>query len=84
MAANLVRLSLLAGAAFMRSRAAYARAQPPAPAAAPAAAKRVYTPADFARFAPKTAYDMLAQVPSFTIRTRRRRSAGSARRRRMC
>ncbi|MFL6721204.1 MAG: TonB-dependent receptor plug domain-containing protein [Sphingomonas sp.] len=32
-------------------------------------AKRVYTPADFTRFAPKTAYDMLAQVPSFTIRT---------------
>jgi outer membrane receptor for ferrienterochelin and colicins len=43
-------------------------AQPPAPAA-PAAAKRVYTPADFARFAPKTAYDMLAQVPSFSIRS---------------
>jgi outer membrane receptor for ferrienterochelin and colicins len=40
--------------------------------AAPAAArnlpeKRVYTPADFARFAPKTAYDMLGQVPGFTI-----------------
>ncbi|MDB5694285.1 MAG: TonB-dependent receptor [Alphaproteobacteria bacterium] len=32
-------------------------------------AKRVYTPADFARFAPKTAYDMLAQVPSFSIQT---------------
>ena len=31
--------------------------------------KRVYTPADFARFAPKTAYDMLVQVPGFTIRT---------------
>ena len=38
-----------------------------APAAAPAT-KRVYAPADFARFAPKTAYDMLVQVPSFTIR----------------
>ena len=33
-----------------------------------ATTKRVYTPADFARFAPKTAYDMLSQVPSFTIR----------------
>ena len=43
-------------------------AQPPA-TAAPSAAKRVYTPADFARFAPKTAFDMLAQVPSFTIRS---------------
>ncbi len=31
--------------------------------------KRVYTAADFARFAPKTAYDMLVQVPSFTIRS---------------
>ncbi len=33
------------------------------------ATKRVYTPADFVRFAPKTAYDMLVQVPSFTIRS---------------
>jgi hypothetical protein len=32
-------------------------------------AKRAYTPADFARYAPKTAYDMLVQVPSFTIHT---------------
>ena len=40
-------------------------AQTPAVATA---GKRVYTPADFARFAPKTAYDMLTQVPSFTIR----------------
>ncbi|MFS2112444.1 TonB-dependent receptor plug domain-containing protein [Sphingomonas sp. Sphisp140] len=37
-----------------------------APAAA--TAKQVHTPADFARFAPKTAYDMLVQVPGFTIR----------------
>jgi hypothetical protein len=44
-------------------------AQPPAPTAAPGVAKRVYTIADFARFAPKTAYDMLVQVPSFTIKT---------------
>ena len=35
----------------------------------PGTAKRVYTPADFARFAPKTAYDMLVQVPGFTIRS---------------
>ena len=41
----------------------------PPPAAAPAAGKRVFTPADFARFAPKTAYDMLVQVPGFTVRT---------------
>ena len=44
-------------------------AKDPAPAATPVGDKRVYTPADFARFAPKTAYDMLAQVPSFTIHT---------------
>ena len=37
--------------------------------ASDATAKRIYTPADFARFSPKTAYDMLAQVPSFTIRS---------------
>jgi hypothetical protein len=40
-----------------------------APAAGAATGKRVYTPADFARFAPKTAYDMLAQVPGLTIRS---------------
>jgi outer membrane receptor for ferrienterochelin and colicins len=39
----------------------------PAPAVA-ADGVKVYTPADFARFAPKTAYDMLVQVPGFTIR----------------
>ncbi len=39
----------------------------PSAIAATNATKRVYTPADFVRFAPKTAYDMLAQVPSFTI-----------------
>src|SRR5437764_3908265 len=43
-----------------------ALAQPPVTAAND---KRVYAPADFARFAPKTAYDMLSQVPSFTIRS---------------
>ncbi|MDQ3482509.1 MAG: TonB-dependent receptor plug domain-containing protein, partial [Pseudomonadota bacterium] len=41
----------------------------PPPVAAPVAGKRVFTPADFARFAPKSAYDMLVQVPGFTIRT---------------
>ena len=34
----------------------------------PASGVKVYTAADFARFAPKTAYDMLSQVPGFTIR----------------
>jgi hypothetical protein len=45
-----------------------AAGRPPKPNAV-APAKRVYTPADFARFAPKTAYDMLAQIPSFSIQT---------------
>ena len=40
----------------------------PAPQATDLGNKRVYTPADFVRFAPKTAYDMLIQVPGFTIR----------------
>ncbi|HEV2124288.1 MAG TPA: Plug domain-containing protein, partial [Chloroflexota bacterium] len=40
----------------------------PAPVAAPANGKLIYTPADFARFAPKTALDMLNQVPGFSIR----------------
>ena len=47
-------------------------APPPAPAEVQPAAgqgKQVYTPADFARFAPKTAYDMLVEVPGFTIRS---------------
>ncbi len=40
----------------------------PPPVAAATGDKQVYTPADFARFAPKTAYDMLVQVPGFTIK----------------
>jgi hypothetical protein len=71
------RWSLLAGTSFLAAFPALAQTPAaasdpvvaPAPVSAPAAAKRVYAPADFARFAPKTAYDMLAQVPSFTIRT---------------
>jgi len=68
---------LLAGAAFVVSTQALAQSTAPGgsaaaspPVAKPAAAeKRVYTPADFTRFAPKTAYDMLSQVPGFTIQT---------------
>jgi hypothetical protein len=40
----------------------------PAPVSAPAGNKRVFTPADFTRFAPRTALDMLNQVPGFSIR----------------
>lgn len=38
-------------------------------APATGAGKQLYSPADFTRFAPKTAYDMLVQVPGFTIRS---------------
>jgi outer membrane receptor for ferrienterochelin and colicins len=59
------KASLLASLAAFSVIPAAARSAP----IAVAAEKRVYTSADFARFAPKTAYDMLAQVPSFTIRS---------------
>jgi outer membrane receptor for ferrienterochelin and colicins len=66
MAALGVRLSLLASVALVAAVPALAQA---VAAVSQAESKRVYLPSDFARFAPKTAYDMLAQVPSFTIRT---------------
>ncbi|HET7605589.1 MAG TPA: TonB-dependent receptor plug domain-containing protein [Sphingomicrobium sp.] len=73
----LMRWWLLGGAALIAPVQASAQTPAPSrdPAVAPAsqatlvAAKRIYVAADFARFAPKTAYDMLVQVPSFTIRT---------------
>ena len=65
--------ALLAGAAVLAPTTAVAQpsdpALMPAPQPAAAGARRIFTPADFARFAPKTAYDMLVQVPGFTIRT---------------
>ena len=62
MAGYLYRLSLIAGAAI--NIVAPAFAQTPA---SQSVGKRVYSPADFVRFSPKTAYDMLVNVPSFTI-----------------
>jgi hypothetical protein len=48
-------------------------------AGASSAARQVFTPADFARYAPKNAYDMLAQVPGFSIRdSEDRRGLGQA------
>ena len=44
-----------------------AASEPVAPQEAPAG-RQVYTPADFARYAPKNAADMIAQVPGFQIR----------------
>ena len=71
------RFWFFAGAAFILPGPALAQAAGPSdPAVAPppvakavSSEKRAYTLADFTRFAPKTAYDMLAQVPGFTIRT---------------
>ena len=60
-------------ALYASGTAAQETGDAPPPAAsesAPASVegRAVYTPADFARFAPTTAYDMLVQVPSFVIR----------------
>jgi outer membrane receptor for ferrienterochelin and colicins len=65
-------------ASFALARPAWAAPDPPADdgvgetreeSPAPAAAgSRTFVPADFARFAPRTALDMLRQVPGFTIR----------------
>lgn len=71
------RSVLLAGAAFLSPLAAQAQDTPavvdpavaPSPQAATAGTKRIYTPADFSRFAPRTAYDLIGQVPGFTLRS---------------
>src|SRR6478672_4011399 len=68
MSVSKVRISLVATMGAVIAAPALGQSPQPAATAAPTA-KRVYLPADFARFAPKTAYDMLKQVPSFTIRT---------------
>jgi hypothetical protein len=76
-----VRVALAALAAGSASPAlaqetpATGDAPPPVPVEAPApdkpqpvADRRIFTPADFTRFAPKNAYDMLRNVPGFQIR----------------
>lgn len=74
---RLLRPDLLASVAFLSllPEAASAQELPADPAVAPPPVatavngKRVYTPADFARFAPRNALDMVRQVPGFTIRS---------------
>lgn len=62
-------LGLITPASLLAQEASTADpAVAPPPVATPVGSKRVYTPADFARFAPKNAYDMLRQVPGFVIR----------------
>jgi hypothetical protein len=51
----------------------------PPPAATGTGGAKTYTPADFARFAPRTALDMLNQVPGFVIQQAdERRGLGQA------
>ena len=65
-------IAFLAGAAPALAQAEEAETGDAPPPAAPSPATvegaRTYTPADFARFAPKNALDMLRQVPGFVIR----------------
>ena len=66
MSVFLFRACLLATAALPVMAQAQTAA---APAAAPVpAGKKTFVPADFARFAPRTAYDMIVQLPGFTLR----------------
>jgi hypothetical protein len=58
------RLARASALALVLSTPAFAQHDPP-----DLGTGRTYTPADFARFAPRTAYDMLRQVPGFTIRS---------------
>lgn len=72
-ARSIALLCCTALAALASPAAAQDTAPPTGSAAPPVSApagngKRAYTPADFARFAPKTALDMLNQVPGFSIR----------------
>jgi outer membrane receptor for ferrienterochelin and colicins len=55
--------SLVVGCLLSLSAAAQTPSTP-----APASEVRTYLPADFAQFAPRTAYDMLSRVPGFTIK----------------
>ncbi|MEO7505538.1 MAG: TonB-dependent receptor [Sphingomicrobium sp.] len=65
------RLALLAGIAWLMPLPAVAQTAPAAARApkAATAARKIFTPADFARFSPTTAFDMLANVPGFTIQS---------------
>ena len=60
---------LAVSAALVAPVVAHAQVEQTNTPPAAAADAKVFTPADFARFAPRTAYDMLVQVPGFTIRS---------------
>jgi hypothetical protein len=59
---------LLSSVALLWILPSQARAQAAPVAPAPVANKRIFVAADFARFSPRTALDMLRQVPGFSIR----------------
>ena len=69
-------LNSVAGAALIAAMPGIAAAQEapageeiaPPPDATPVAGRRVFTPADFERFAPRNALDMLNEIPGFTLR----------------
>jgi hypothetical protein len=70
-----VALSSLTFPALAQETPATGDAPPPTPVEAPApdkpepvAGRQVYTPADFLRFAPKNAFDMVRNIPGFQIR----------------
>lgn len=64
-------LAIASVSALAVSAPAFAQSEPPAAAPtvpdAPAVAGRDFTPADFDRFSPSTALDMVRQIPGFTI-----------------
>ena len=60
-------LRLLALTTALLSLPPFAAAQDPA-TATPTSGSRTYAPADFARYSPRNALDMLEQVPGFVIR----------------
>jgi outer membrane receptor for ferrienterochelin and colicins len=82
-AALLIALLSSAAPAFAQPAAAPPTGETPPPVAPDPAAPqgpRTYTPADFARFAPRNALDMLSQVPGFSIESSdtERRGLGQA------
>ena len=72
-------VSLLLASAALPCGAAFAQSAEPTPAETVAPASRSFSPADFARYSPKTALDMVNQIPSFSIRAGERlRGIGQA------
>lgn len=69
---NSCRMQALAGAAIAAVAIPGAASAQPVPQSEPAppsaSPRRSFTPADFARFAPRTALDMAQEIPGFTIR----------------